>query len=87
MSVEQIKAIAETIIAGRIPSPRPPPTPGATERLLTLADCRQAAQVTRWTIWRWINEEGLRVVKIGKVTRVRESDWQAFLCRHIEVKQ
>jgi excisionase family DNA binding protein len=52
------------------------------ERLLTLADCREAAQVTRWTLWRWIQEEGLRAVKIGGVTRIRESDWQRFLEKH-----
>lgn len=55
----------------------------ATETLLTLQDCATAAKVSRWTIWRWHTAEGLRVVKIGSVARVRESDWQAFVGRHL----
>lgn len=53
-----------------------------TERLLTLQDCREAARVTRWTLWRWISDEGLRVVRIGGTTRIRQTDWQRFLDSH-----
>jgi hypothetical protein len=56
----------------------------ATEKLLTLADVATAASVSRWTVWRWHTAEGLRVVKIGAVARVRESDWLAFVGRHVE---
>jgi predicted DNA-binding transcriptional regulator AlpA len=56
----------------------------ATEKLLTLQDVAKAASVSRWTVWRWHTAEGLRVVKIGSVARVRESDWLAFVGRHVE---
>ena len=55
-----------------------------TEKLLTLQDVATAGQVSRWTVWRWHTAEGLRVVKIGGVARVRESDWAAFVARHVE---
>jgi excisionase family DNA binding protein len=38
--------------------------------------------VSRSTVWRWTAENGLKVVRVGNVTRVRESDLQAFLKRH-----
>ena len=56
----------------------------ATEKLLTLQDVATAADVSRWTVWRWHTAEGLRVVKIGAVARVRETDWQAFVSRHLQ---
>jgi len=52
------------------------------DRLLSLAEVRQTVGVSRATIWRWINERGLRVVRVGGVIRVRESDLRAFLERH-----
>ena len=54
------------------------------EPLLTLQQVATAAGVSRWTVWRWHTAEGLRVVKIGGVARVRESDWQAFVARHLQ---
>ena len=33
-------------------------------------------------MWRWQAERGLRVVTVGGVTRIRESDLAAFLARH-----
>ncbi len=38
--------------------------------------------VSRATLWRWTAEHGLKVVRVGNVTRVRESDLQTFLNRH-----
>jgi predicted DNA-binding transcriptional regulator AlpA len=59
------------------PSPAPP-----EGRLLTLKQCRELGQVSRWTVWNWCNKGDLRTVEIGGVTRIRESDWLAFLQRH-----
>jgi predicted DNA-binding transcriptional regulator AlpA len=58
------------------------PIAPATEKLLTLTDCRTAAQCSRWAVWNWIKTGKLRAVQIGGVVRVRESDWLAFLERH-----
>lgn len=52
------------------------------EKLLTLGEARAVLQVSRATLWRWQSEHGLKVVRIGGVIRVRESDLQAFLKRH-----
>ena len=56
--------------------------PRLAERFFRLAEVRQQVGVSRATLWRWIAERGLRVVRVGGVTRIRESDLQAFLERH-----
>jgi excisionase family DNA binding protein len=38
--------------------------------------------VSRATVWRWTAEQGLKVVRVGGVTRIRETDLQNFLKRH-----
>ena len=55
---------------------------GTQQQLLTLSAARQQVGVSRATLWRWINERGLRVVKVGGVTRIRQSDLDAFVKRH-----
>ena len=52
------------------------------ERFLKLSEVQQILGVGRSTLWRWQTERGLKVVKVGAVARVRESDLQAFLKRH-----
>ena len=52
------------------------------ERFLTFCEVQQILGVSRATVWRWTTERGLRVVKVGAVARVRESDLQAFLKQH-----
>ena len=51
-------------------------------RLFTLAQIQQAGNASRSTLYRWRHGGGLRVVTVGGVTRVRESDWLAFLDKH-----
>ena len=52
------------------------------DRFLKLKDVQQMLSVSRSTLWRWCAERGLKVVRVGDVTRIRESDLQAFLKRH-----
>jgi excisionase family DNA binding protein len=54
----------------------------AGERFMKLKDVQDLLGVSRTTVWRWIAEHGLKVVRVGDVTRIRESDLQAFLERH-----
>lgn len=54
-------------------------------RFLKLKGVQDLLGVSRTTLWRWTAENGLKVVRIGSVTRIRESDLQAFLSRH-EIK-
>jgi excisionase family DNA binding protein len=52
------------------------------DRFLTLSEVQAMLHVSRSTVWRWTAEQGLRVVRVGGVTRIRESDLQTFLKRH-----
>lgn len=52
------------------------------ERFLKLSEVQAQLGVSRSTVWRWQAERGLRVLRVGNVARVRESDLQAFLKRH-----
>jgi excisionase family DNA binding protein len=52
------------------------------ERFLKLSEVQAMLGVSRSTVWRWTAENGLKVVRVGGVTRIRESDLQAFLKRH-----
>jgi excisionase family DNA binding protein len=54
----------------------------ATDRYLKLREVQDLLGVSRTTVWRWHAERGLKIVRIGDVARVRESDLQAFLNRH-----
>ncbi len=53
-----------------------------SEKFLTLNQARTLISVSRATLWRWQTEHGLKVIRIGGVARIRESDLQAFLKRH-----
>jgi len=52
------------------------------ERFYKLGEVQAMLGVSRSTLWRWTAESGLKVVRVGKVTRIRESDLQVFLKRH-----
>ena len=52
------------------------------DRFLRLKEVQTILSVSRATLWRWTTENGLKVVRVGGVTRIRESDLQAFLKRH-----
>ena len=52
------------------------------DRFLKLGEVAEKLAVSRPTVWRWHAERGLKVVSVGGVTRVRESDLEAFLKRH-----
>lgn len=54
----------------------------ASDRFLKLKEVQDLIGVSRTTLWRWQAEHGLKVVRVGSVTRVRESDLEAFLTRH-----
>ena len=57
-----------------------------SEPCMTLTEVRQRLHVSRATLWRWTVERGLKVVRVGGVVRIRESDLQAFLARHESVE-
>ena len=52
------------------------------DRFLKLKEVQDLLGVSRSTVWRWTAENGLKVVRIGGVVRVCETDLQSFLSRH-----
>jgi predicted DNA-binding transcriptional regulator AlpA len=50
--------------------------------LLTLAEVRAICRIGRTTLWRWINEQGLRAITVVGIKRVRRRDLEAFLDCH-----
>ena len=57
-------------------------TQSLNDRFLKLKEVQDLLGVSRSTLWRWQAEHGLKVVRVGDVVRVRESDLEAFLRRH-----
>ena len=55
-----------------------------TDRFFKLKDVQDRFGVSRSTVWRWHTERGLKVVCVGSVTRVRESDLNEFVERHLK---
>ena len=53
----------------------------ATGEWLTLAEVAQMLKVSRTTIWR-CRREGLKVMRLGGLVRVRRSEFNAYLERH-----
>ena len=57
-------------------------TQPATERFLTIKDVCKRLNVSRTSVWRILHEHGLRAVRVGGITRIREHDLEAWLERH-----
>lgn len=57
-------------------------TPVAQDRFLKFGDVQRMLGVSRTTVWRWHAERGLKIVTIGGVSRIRQSDLDAFLRKH-----
>ena len=54
-------------------------TSARIKQLLTLKDIAERLQISSVTAWRLHAERGLRVVRIGRSVRVRESDLEEWL--------
>ncbi len=72
----------ETPSSTPLPTPVFSPSPEATpDEWLTLAEVAQMLKVSRTTIWR-CRREGLKVMRLGGLVRVRRSEFNAYLERH-----
>jgi excisionase family DNA binding protein len=60
-------------------------TSNDSEKFLRLKDVQDRFGVSRATVWRWHTERGLRVITIGNVVRVRNSDLMEWVERHLKV--
>ncbi len=52
------------------------------ERFLTIQDVCNRLNVSRTTVWRLMQEHGLRVVRVGGIRRIRQHDLEVWLERH-----
>ena len=52
------------------------------DRFLKLKEVQTMFGVSRSTVWRWQAEHGLKVIRVGDVVRIRESDLRTFLNKH-----
>jgi excisionase family DNA binding protein len=68
-----------------MPSTSPETLPPLESNLLTVPEVAARAVVSEYTVWRWIRAGELAHVKFGRLTRVREEDWLAYLKRRTQV--
>ncbi|HOD04912.1 MAG TPA: helix-turn-helix domain-containing protein [Anaerolineaceae bacterium] len=52
-------------------------------KFLTIPEVAEALQVSHRTVFRWMSEGLLPVVRVGKITRIRQADMEAFLQAHL----
>ena len=52
------------------------------DRFLTIQEVGERLNLCRTTIWRLMNQHGLRFVRIGGTRRIREQDLEAWIERH-----
>jgi excisionase family DNA binding protein len=53
-----------------------------TDKFLTIQEVGERLNLCRTTIWRLMNQHGLRFVRIGGTRRIREQDLEMWLERH-----
>ena len=54
------------------------------DKWMTVEEVAAHANVSRMTAWRWRNEQGLKFTKIGNVVRIRRSELDRFLNKHMQ---
>ena len=57
-------------------------TSAAAERLLTMKDVCERLQVSSVTGWRLHAQRSLKIIRVGRSIRVRESDLEAWIERN-----
>lgn len=53
--------------------------PEQTNRLLTVNDIAERAQVSARQVYRWIDDSLLPVVRLGRLIRIKEDDFSRFV--------
>jgi len=55
---------------------------GAGQKLLTIQEVCSRLNLSRTTIWRLMNQHGLRFIRIGGARRIRDCDLETWLEKH-----
>jgi excisionase family DNA binding protein len=59
-----------------------PALDGSSQKFLTIQEVCDRLNLSRTTIWRLMNQHGLKFVRIGGARRIREQDLEMWLERH-----
>ena len=59
-----------------------PAKDSAAPQLLTIQDVCNRLNLSRTTIWRLMNQHGLKFIRIGGARRIRECDLESWLEKH-----
>ena len=51
-------------------------------RFFTISEVCDLLRVSRTTVWRIMNQQGLRVIRVGGMKRIREHDLEMWIERH-----
>jgi len=64
---------------------RLPATVATSQKFLTIQEVCVRLNLSRTTVWRILNQHGLRFVRIGGARRIREQDLEMWLEQHTVV--
>jgi len=67
---------------GQPPSPVRAGSNTPSDKFLTIQEVGERLNLCRTTIWRLMNQHGLRFVRFGGTRRIREQDLEAWIERH-----
>jgi excisionase family DNA binding protein len=57
-------------------------TSASSGRFFTISEVCGLLRVSRTTVWRIMNQQGLRVIRVGGMKRIRECDLEMWIERH-----
>ncbi len=60
----------------------PPQDESGLSPLFTVKDVARAMRVSERTVWDWVRDGALEALKVGGNVRVRQTDYEEFLCGH-----
>lgn len=73
---------ASTPDLGTHSSARLPAVDSRSQKFLTILEVCERLNLSRTTVWRIMNQHGLRFVRIGGARRIRERDLETWLEQH-----
>lgn len=75
-------ALKQVVAVTAVPAEHPQPQASPPKEWLTTSDICRKFQVSRSTVWRWTNEEGMPCRRVGGVIRFPAARIQEWAERH-----
>lgn len=60
------------------------PRLGNAQRLLSVPEAASMLNVSHWTLRQWLSQRRIPFVKVGRLTKLRPQDIQAFIDAHVQ---